>query len=286
MSFTLKTFFDSDTATFTHVASDPHTSAAAIIDSVLDYDQFSGRSTTKSADGVIEYITQNNLKVEWILETHIHADHLTASRYLQGKLGGKTAIGSHIKDVLELWVPIFNTHEDTDLEASQFDCLLEDNQVIKLGDLEIKILHTPGHTPSCVSYLIEDAVFVGDLIFMPDVGGGRTDFPGGSAQSSYDSIRRILSLPDETRIYSCHDYPPQGREAQSQSTVAQQKKSNCLVNETVSKDAYVSERHKRDEGKPVPKLLLPSIQANLRLGTFGQAESNGVQYIKIPVNKI
>ena len=286
MSFILKTFFDPDTATFTYVISDPQTSAAAIIDSVLNYDQFSGRSTTKSADEVIDYIHQNNLKVEWILETHIHADHLTASRFLQEKLGGKTGIGSHIKDVLDLWVPIFNIQEDTSLDASQFDHLLEDNQVIKLGDLEIKVLHTPGHTPSCVSYFIEDAVFVGDLVFMPDVGSGRTDFPGGSAELSYNSSRRILRLPDETRLFTGHDYPPQGRDAQSLSTVWEQNQSNILMNDTVSKEAYVKERNQRDVGKPVPKLLLPSIQSNLRLGTFGQAESNGVQYIKIPVNKI
>lgn len=286
MPITLKTFFDPETATFTYVVSDPKTLATAIIDSVLNYDQYSGRSSTKSADEVIEYVKQNNLKVDWVLDTHIHADHLTASRYLQEKLGGKTAIGSHIKHVLALWIPIFNTNQDTPLEATQFDHLLEDNQIIKLGDIDIKVLHTPGHTPCCASYLIEDVVFVGDLLFLPDVGSGRTDFPGGSAEKSYDSIRRILDLPGDTRIFSCHDYPPQGREPHSLSTVREQRQHNILINDGVSKEEYIKVRNGRDEGKPVPKLLLPSIQVNLRLGTFGKAEDNGVQYIKIPVDRI
>lgn len=286
MTINIKTFFDPDTATFTHVASDPSTQKCAIIDSVLDYDQFSGRTKTKSADQVISYITEEKLSVEWILDTHIHADHITASHYLKEKLGGKIGIGSKIKDVLALWVPIFNTNKDTNLDASQFDYLFEESEVFKLGNVDVKVLHTPGHTPACSSYLIEDAIFVGDTIFMPDIGTARTDFPGGSAANLYDSVKKILSLPDETRIFMCHDYPPNGRDVAWLATVKEQKEKNVLLHDGISKEEYVAVRNKRDEGKAVPKLLLPSIQANLRAGTFGEPEDNNVRYIKIPVDKV
>lgn len=286
MTITVKTFFDKDTATFTHIVSDPSTKQAAIIDSVLNYDQYSGRTNTKSADLVISYINENELTVQWILDTHIHADHITASYYLREKLGGKIGIGAKIKDVLALWVPIFNTANDTKLDASQFDCLFDDQQIIKLGNIDIKVMHTPGHTPACASYLIEDSVFVGDTIFMPDIGTARTDFPGGSAAQLYESVRKLLNLPDETKIYMCHDYPPEGREVTWISTVREQKTKNILIHDNISKEEYIATRNKRDEGKPVPKLLLPSIQANLRAGTFGHAEQNGRKYIKIPVDTI
>jgi glyoxylase-like metal-dependent hydrolase (beta-lactamase superfamily II) len=286
MTIKIKTFFDSDTSTFTHVVSDPSTRKCAIIDSVLDYDQYSGRTKTKSADQVISYITEEKLSAEWILDTHIHADHITASHYLKEKLGGKIGIGTKIKDVLALWVPIFNTNKDTHLDASQFDHLFKDGELFKLGNVDVKVLHTPGHTPACSSYLIEDAIFVGDTIFMPDIGTARTDFPGGSAASLYDSVRKILSLPDETRIFMCHDYPPEGRDVAWLATVKEQKEKNVLLHDGISKEEYVAARNKRDEGKAVPKLLLPSIQANLRAGTFGEPENNNVRYIKIPVDKI
>jgi len=286
MAINIKTFFDPDTATFTHVVSDPSTQKCAVIDSVLDYDQYSGRTKTKSADQVISYINEEKLSVEWILDTHIHADHITASHYLKEKLGGKIGIGAKIKDVLALWVPIFNTNKDTNLDASQFDHLFEEAEVFKLGNIDVKVLHTPGHTPACSSYLIEDAIFVGDTIFMPDIGTARTDFPGGSAAALYDSVKKILSLPDETRIFMCHDYPPQGRDVAWLATVKEQKKKNVLLHDGISKEEYVAVRNKRDEGKAVPKLLLPSIQANLRAGTFGEPEDNNVRYIKIPVDKI
>ncbi|RUP37315.1 MAG: MBL fold metallo-hydrolase [Acinetobacter sp.] len=286
MTINIKTFFDPDTATFAHVVSDPSTQKCAIIDSVLDYDQYSGRTKTKSADQVIDYITEETLSVEWILDTHIHADHITASHYLKEKLGGKIGIGAKIKDVLALWVPIFNTNKDTHLDASQFDHLFEEAEVFKLGNINVKVLHTPGHTPACSSYLIEDAIFVGDTIFMPDIGTARTDFPGGSAGSLYDSVKKILSLPDETRIFMCHDYPPEGRDVAWLATVKEQKEKNVLLHDGISKEEYVAVRNKRDEGKAVPKLLLPSIQANLRAGTFGEPEDNNVRYIKIPVDKI
>lgn len=286
MTINIKTFFDQDTATFTHIVNDMSTKKCAIIDSVLNYDQYSGRTNTKSADQVISYITEQNLSVEWIIDTHIHADHITASHYLKEKLGGKIGIGSKIKNVLALWVPIFNTAKDTNLDASQFDQLFEDNEVFKLGTVDVKVMHTPGHTPACASYLIEDAVFVGDTIFMPDIGSARTDFPGGSAAALYDSAQRILSLPDETRIFMCHDYPPEGRDVGWISTVKDEKEKNVLLHDGITKEQYITVRNKRDEGKAVPKLLLPSIQANLRAGTFGAPENNDVMYIKIPVNKI
>ncbi len=286
MTINIKTFFDPDTATFTHIVSDPSTQKCAIIDSVLDYDQYSGRTKTKSADQVMNHINEEKLSVEWILDTHIHADHITASHYLKEKLGGKIGISAKIKDVLALWVPIFNTNKDTNLDASQFDHLFEDAEVFKLGNVDVKVFHTPGHTPACSSYLIEDAIFVGDTIFMPDIGTARTDFPGGSAGALYDSVKKILSLPDETRIFMCHDYPPQGRDVAWLATVKEQKGKNVLLHDGISKEEYVAARNKRDEGKSVPKLLLPSIQANLRAGTFGEPEDNNVKYIKIPVDKI
>lgn len=286
MTINIKTFFDSETSTFTYVISDAKTATAAIIDSVLNYDQYSGKSHTKSADEVISYVKASHLNLEWILETHIHADHLTASRYIKEKLGGKIGIGSRIKEVLQLWIPLFNTSRDTPVGASQFDQLFDDNEIIKLGETTIKVLHTPGHTPACSSYLVEDAIFVGDTIFMPNIGTARTDFPGGNAATMYDSIHRILSFPDSTRIFTCHDYPLQGKEEACMSTVSEQKQKNILINEKVSKEEYVKTRNKRDEGKAVPKLLLPSIQVNLRAGAFGHVEDNGTQYLKIPVNKI
>lgn len=286
MAINIKTFFDADTATFTHIVSDSDTNKAAIIDSVLDYDQYSGRTRTISADKVIAYINQEKLTIEWILDTHIHADHITASHYLKEKLGGKIGIGAKIKEVLAFWVPVFNTSKDTDLNASQFDHLFQDGEIFKLGNVDITVLHTPGHTPACCSYLIEDAVFVGDTIFMPDIGTARTDFPGGSAATLYDSVKKIFSLPAETRIFMCHDYPPNGRDVTWVATIKEQREKNILIHDGISKKEYVAVRNKRDEGKAVPKLLLPSVQANLRAGTFGDSEENGVRYVKIPVDEL
>lgn len=279
-------FFEKDTATFTYVVSDPKTSQCAIIDSVLDYDMNAGKTTTVSADKVIAYVRENNLTVEWILETHAHADHLTASHYLREKLGGKIAIGEHIKEVLKFWVPLFNTAHDTPLDGSQFDHLFKDGEVFTIGSIEVKVMHTPGHTPACLTYLIEDAAFVGDTIFMPYVGTARTDFPGGSAQTLYQSIQKLLALPEATRIFTCHDYPPEGQSEGFLSTVADQKAKNSMVHDGVSEAEYVAARNAKDKGKTVPRLLLPSIQVNLRAGDLGKAENNAVQYIKIPLNKI
>lgn len=279
-------FFDQDTATFTYVVSDPKTSKCAIIDSVLDYDMHAGKTTTVSADKVVAYVKEQGLSVEWILETHAHADHLTASHYLREKIGGKIAIGEHIKEVLKFWVPLFNTAHDTSLDGSQFDHLFKDGETFAIGSIEVKVMHTPGHTPACVTYLMGDAAFVGDTIFMPYVGTARTDFPGGSAQTLYQSIQKLLSLPETTKIYTCHDYPPQGQPEGYVSTVADQKAKNSMVHEGVSEAEYVAARNAKDVGKAVPRLLLPSIQVNLRAGDLGKAENNGVQYIKIPLNKL
>ena len=286
MTALVKTFFDQDTSTFTHIVSDPDTQKAAVIDSVLNYDPASGRVTTQSADEVMTYLKDNELSLEWILETHIHADHLTAAGYIKRSMGGKIGIGSHIREVLEFWVPIFNTQNDTDVKASQFDVIFEDNQVFHLGNVEVRVLHTPGHTPACASYLIEDMIFVGDTLFMPDVGTARTDFPGGDAGVLYDSIQRILNFRPETKIYMCHDYPTGGREVSFLSTVSEERSQNILISMGISRESYVETRNKRDYQKPVPRLLLPSLQVNLRAGELGQKESNGIQYIKIPLNKI
>jgi glyoxylase-like metal-dependent hydrolase (beta-lactamase superfamily II) len=279
-------FFDGDTSAFTYVVSDEKTSKCAIIDPVLNYNMYSGRISTVSADEVIAYVQKNNLQVEWILETHVHADHLTGSHYLKEKLGGKIAIGEYIKEVLKFWVPLFNTEADTKLDGSQFDHLFKDGELFTIGSIEVKILHTPGHTPACVSYLMGDVVFVGDTIFMPYVGTARTDFPGGSAETLYNSIQKLLSLPENTKIFTCHDYPPQGQSVAHISTVAQQKEHNIMVHSGVSRQEYVAARNAKDKGKDVPRLLLPSIQVNMRAGDFGKPENNNIQYIKIPLNKI
>ncbi len=279
-------FFDKDTATFTYVVSDPATKKCAIIDPVLDYDMFAGKTSTTSSDKVVAYVKEQGLSVEWILETHAHADHLTGSHYLREKLGGKIGIGEHIKEVLKFWVPLFNTAHDTPLDGSQFDHLFKDEEVFNIGNIEVKVMHTPGHTPACVSYLIGDAAFVGDTIFMPYVGTARTDFPGGSASTLYQSIQKLLLLPETTKIYTCHDYPPQGQPVGYISTVAEQKAENNMVHDGVSEAEYVAARNAKDKGKAVPRLLLPSIQVNLRAGDLGKAEANGINYIKIPLNKL
>lgn len=279
-------FFDADTATFTYVVSDPATRKCAIIDSVLDYDMASGRTSTVSADKVIAYVQEQGLTVEWILETHAHADHLTASHYLKEKLGGKIGIGEHIREVLAFWVPVFNTAHDTPLDGSQFDHLFKEGESFTIGTIPVQVWETPGHTPACICYVMEGAVFVGDTVFMPYVGTARTDFPGGSARTLYHSIQRLFSLPDTTRIFVGHDYPPQGEPEKPFSTVAEEKQGNVLVHQGVQEEDYVQQRQSRDKGKAVPRLLLPALQVNLRAGCLGVAEGNGIQYIKIPLNKL
>jgi glyoxylase-like metal-dependent hydrolase (beta-lactamase superfamily II) len=284
----IKSFFDPATATWTYVvwSEESKNKNCAIIDSVLDYDVYSGRSSTNSADQIINFIKEKNLTVEWILETHVHADHLTASKYLKEKLGGKIAISNHITTILKTWQEIFHNEIDTPLSGEQFDHLFADDEVFKIGDLEAKILYTPGHTPADTSYVIGDSIFVGDAIFLPDVGSGRCDFPGGSAEDSFDSSRKILSFPNSYKIYVGHDYPEEkSREAQSFATVEEQKAKNIRFRDGISKNEFVEKRKKDDIGKSVPKLLLPSIQVNLRAGSFGK-KIQGEQYIKLPLNKI
>lgn len=280
-------FFDPETATWSYVAWDASLpeKPCAIIDSVLDFDLPSGRSATASADRIIRFVQDNNLRVDWILETHIHADHLTASAYLKEKLGGKTAISKHILKVIETWEPVFNSPADTPRSGYQFDHLFNDDEVFSIGSIQARIFHTPGHTPADTTYLVGDALFVGDAIFLPDVGTGRYDFPGGSAADSYDSTRKLFSLPDDTRLFVGHDYPPATRGPACMTTVGEQKKANVRVHEGITRDEYVQKRTGDDAGKAVPKLLLPSIQVNLRAGHFGDAQ-NGVRYVKIPVDKI
>lgn len=281
-------FFDPATSTWSYVvyADDNADKRCAIIDSVLDYDIHSGRTKTVSADRVIDFVKKKGLEVQWVLETHIHADHLTASAYIKEKLGGKTAISIHILKVLETWEPIFHNEVDTPLTGYQFDHTFADDEPFKVGPFEAHIIHTPGHTPADTTYIIGDAVFVGDAMFLPDVGTGRCDFPGGSADHSYDSSRKLLALPDNYRMYVGHDYPINGSRApQCMATIGEQKQKNIRVHDGIVKDEYVKKRNQDDRGKEVPKLLLPSIQVNLRGGTFGQA-TEGVQYVKIPVDKI
>ena len=282
----IQPFFDKDTATVTYVISDPQTKRCAIIDPVLDYNPSSGTTATTSADRVIDYIKTSSLTVEWLLETHIHADHLTATSYLKGKLGGKSGVGEKIVDVLSYWVPVFNTAHDTPADGSQFDRLFKNGDRFNIGNIPATVMHTPGHTPSCISYHISDAIFVGDTLFMPYMGTARADFPGGDAATLYRSIQKILSLPDNTRIFTCHDYPPEGQPAAWESTVAQQKKDNTLINAQISEGEYIEKRKARDSKLPVPRLLLPALQVNMRAGKFGEPETNGTQYIKIPLNKL
>ncbi|MDP5020614.1 MAG: MBL fold metallo-hydrolase [Rickettsiaceae bacterium] len=282
----IEPFFDNITNTFTYIIIDPETNSCAIIDSVQDYDASSGKTGTTSTDKIIKFIQDNQLNLEWILETHIHADHLTGAHYIKSKLGGKIGIGEHILQVLEYWVPIFNIKTDTPTDASQFDRLFKDGETFAIGNLSVKILHTPGHTSACVSYIIEDAIFVGDSIFMPHLGTARVDFPGGSAETLYESIQKILSLPDATRIFVCHDYPKENEKAGCLSTVKEQRESNIFINENITKEEYIKTRIQRDKTLPVPRLLLPSIQTNMRAGKLPMAEDNNVSYIKIPLNQI
>ena len=275
-------FFDDETATLSYVVSDRESKEAAVIDSLLNYDQASGLVATTSADSIIAYLTAQQLTVRWLLETHIHADHLSGSLYLKQQCGGQMAIGSSIKKVLEHWIPFFNIAHDTSVTASQFDVLLDDGDIIKLGATNIRVVHTPGHTPACVSYVIADSVFVGDALFLPDVGTGRADFPGANAAELYDSTQKILSLPPSTFVYSGHDYPPPERSRTGKSTVREQLNNNILLKNGTTKEDFVTTRTARDIGKAVPKLLYPSIQVNIRGGSFGASESNGTHFIKIP----
>jgi glyoxylase-like metal-dependent hydrolase (beta-lactamase superfamily II) len=278
--------FDKATWTVTYVVHQGPGTACAIIDSVLDYDPKSGRTSHASADQVMEYVRTHNLRTEWILETHAHADHLSAAAYLQGHLGGKTAIGDHITAVQEVFKGVFNLEPAFACDGSQFDHLFADGEAIEVGAMRGQTLFVPGHTPACVAYRFGDAVFVGDTMFMPDVGSARCDFPGGNAHQLYASIQKILSLPPRTRLFMCHDYPPTGREIAFETTVAAQRSHNIHTHEGISEDQFVAMRTSRDATLAMPVLLLPAVQVNIRAGQFPPAQDNGVRYLKIPLNAL
>jgi glyoxylase-like metal-dependent hydrolase (beta-lactamase superfamily II) len=280
---TIQSFFDDGTFTATHVVSCPVTGAAAIVDSVLDYDPKSGRTSTASANKVVAYVRERGLAVQWHLETHAHADHFSAAPYLKEQLGGSIAIGQHIREVQGVFKSIFNA-QDMATDGSQFDHLFEDGEHFRIGELDARVLHTPGHTPACVTYVMGDDAFVGDTLFMPDYGSARCDFPGGNARVLYRSIQKVLALPPTTRLHLCHDYLPGGREAKWETTVAEQRAANIHVHEGVSEDQFVAMRTARDKTLDMPTLLLPSVQVNARAGHFPPPESNGTRYLKIPLN--
>jgi len=278
--------FDKATWTVTYIVHGGAGTACAIIDSVLDYDPKSGRTSTATADKVVAYVQAHQLQVAWILETHAHADHVSAAPYLKKLLGGKTAIGSHITQVQKVFKGIFNLEPTFKQDGSQFDQLLNSDEAFKVGDLTGKVLFVPGHTPACVAYQLGDAVFVGDTLFMPDVGTARCDFPGGDARALYASTRKILSLPPETRLFMCHDYPPTDRPIAFETTVAAQRAHNIHVHDGITEDQFVEMRTKRDATLDMPVLILPAVQINIRAGELPPKESNGVAYLKIPLNAL
>ena len=284
---TIAGFFDEATNTITYVVSDPATGEAAIIDSVLDFEAASGRTSNGSADRIIEYVKTNDLTVTWLIETHAHADHISAAPYLQERLGGKLAIGKDIIRVQEVFGKLFNAGTDFERDGSQFDHLFEDGESFAIGKLEGIALHVPGHTPADMAFIVGDAAFVGDTIFMPDFGTARADFPGGDAGELFRSIRRLLSLPDETRLFLCHDYKAPGRDDYAwETTVKQQREENVHVKDGVTEEQFVEMRTSRDRTLAMPTLIMPSVQVNIRGGRLPEPEDNGVSYIKIPVNAV
>lgn len=281
---TVKGFFDPMTNTISYVVHAPGSDRAAIIDPVLDFDPRSGRTTTASADAVVAYVRERGLAIDWILETHVHADHLSAAPYLKEQLGGRVAIGACVTIVQKAFQRIFNVTDSFATDGSQFDHLFKDSDAFAIGTLEVRVMHTPGHTPACVTYVIGDAAFVGDTLFSPDYGTARTDFPGGDARSLYRSIRKILALPPATRLFLCHDYQPGGRPPLWETTVAEQRAHNIHIHDGIDEEAFIAMRAARDKTLDLPLLLLPSVQVNMRAGHFPPPEANGVSYLKIPLD--
>lgn len=282
----IEAFFDEQTFTVTYLVSDPHSRLAAIIDPVLDYDSKSARTSTRSADAVLAAARTQKLSVEWILETHAHADHLSAAAYLKGLTGAKIAIGEHITQVQKTFAPIFNAR-DIAGNGAPFDRLLKDGDILAAGGLSIEVLHTPGHTPACASYRIGDNVFVGDTLFMPDYGTARTDFPGGDARDLYRSIKRILSLPPQTILWMCHDYKAPGRDHYAwRTTVAEQRASNIHIHDGIGEEKFVTARQARDKTLAMPALILPSVQVNIRAGQMPPHDDDGRIYLKLPLNRL
>jgi glyoxylase-like metal-dependent hydrolase (beta-lactamase superfamily II) len=280
-------FFDPATFTYSYVVRDPDSQSCLIIDSVLDYDPASGRTKTDSAEKIVAFVREQQLTVEWLLETHVHADHLSAAPYLKQQLGGTLAIGAEITAVQKVFSALFNVEPQFATDGSQFDRLLKDGDTLSVGGLTVQVLHTPGHTPACLSYVIGDAVFVGDTLFMPDYGSARCDFPGGNAQTLYASIQRLFTLPDSTRMFMCHDYKAPGREEYcNETTVAAERLHNIHVREGISSEEFVAMRSARDATLSMPTLILPSVQINMRAGELPPAEENGVRYLKIPLNAL
>lgn len=282
----IQAFFDEATNTVSYLVSDPATRQAAIIDAVLDYDHAGGKASTTSADRILAAAQAGGLQIAWILETHAHADHLSAAHYLKTRTAAPVAIGEHIREVQRIFRRKFNL-DDVSGDGKEFDWLFRDGETFHIGDLAVEVLHTPGHTPACVSYRIDDAVFTGDTLFMPDYGTARADFPGGSAQTLYQSIRRLLALPPQTRLFLCHDYKAPGRSEYAwETTVAEQRRHNVHVHDGVGAEEFTDMRQRRDATLSAPALLLPSVQVNIRAGRLPDAESNGVRYLKIPVSLV
>ena len=277
-------FFDADSSTFSYVVKDPQSSSCAIVDSVLDFDYASGGTSQKSADKIIEFVTAHKLNVEWLIETHVHADHLSAAPYLQKALGGRIGIGEQITVVQDTFGKVFNEGTEFKMDGSQFDHLFRDGETYQVGELECQAIHTPGHTPACFTHVLGDAIFVGDTLFMPDAGTARADFPGGDAATLYDSVQKILALPDAYRIFMCHDYCPNGRALAYETTVAEQREHNIHVKQDLSKAHFVDMRETRDRSLAMPRLILPSLQINMRAGHMPPPEDNGTVYLKIPLN--
>jgi glyoxylase-like metal-dependent hydrolase (beta-lactamase superfamily II) len=283
----IEVIFDQNTATFTYVVYEAPGHACAIVDSVLDYDPVSGHTSTAAADRVIEFVRANNLKVQWLLETHAHADHISAAPYLRRQLGGAIAIGDQIRVVQGVFKKVFNLQAEFLLDGTQFDHLFAADEIFYIGNLRAQALHVPGHTPADMAYLVEQQVaFVGDTLFMPDLGSARCDFPGGSASSLYRSVRKLLHLPPATRLFVCHDYPPEGRAPACEANVAEQRAKNIHVGDGISESEFIAMRTKRDATLALPTLMLPSIQLNICAGVLPAAEENGVSYLKIPLNVV
>lgn len=281
----VRTFFDEPTFTASHLVFDPAAKRAAIVDSVLDFDQASGRTSTAGADAIIAHVRREGLGVDWILETHVHADHLSAAPYLKKQLGGKIGIGSNITAVQKTFGAIFNVEPEFRRDGSQFDALFDDGAAFRVGTINARVIHTPGHTPACLTYVIGDAAFVGDTLFMPDYGTARCDFPGGDAATLYRSIQKIFALPDETRVFLCHDYKAPGRAYFAwETTVKDERASNVHVGRGVSEAEFVTMRKARDKTLSMPKLILPSVQVNMRAGELPPPDANGVRYLKLPID--
>ncbi len=277
-------FFDPATNTISYVVRDPASSACAVIDSVMDMDYAAGRITYEHADAMIEHIRAHDLQLQWLIETHVHADHLSAAPYIQGKLGGKIGVGAKITVIQDVFGKVFNEGTEFQRDGSQFDALFEDGDTYQIGTMTVRTIHTPGHTPACMTHVVGDAAFVGDTLFMPDGGSARADFPGGDAGELYDSIQKVLALPDETRLFMCHDYGPNGRDIQWETTVAEEKAHNIHVGGGKTREDFIKFRTERDAQLGMPKLIIPSLQVNMRGGELPPEDEDGNRFLKVPVN--